>query len=64
MEATTARHGLSECDRLLRVDHRYSPTRCQPDRWTCPGCGRAFVHVCDEAEGCFYAEVEEPGRVS
>lgn len=22
------------------------------DEWTCPGCGRKWIHECDEAEGC------------
>jgi hypothetical protein len=23
-------------------------------RWTCPICGTVWLHVCDEAEGCFW----------
>jgi hypothetical protein len=22
------------------------------EEWTCPACGKTWVHVCDEAEGC------------
>jgi hypothetical protein len=22
------------------------------DEWTCPTCGKSYVHYCDEAEGC------------
>lgn len=23
-------------------------------KWTCPGCGLSYVHVCSEAEGCWW----------
>lgn len=49
------RHPISMCDKLLRRDPSYNANRCQPERWTCE-CGRRWVHVCDEAEGCSYVE--------
>lgn len=27
------------------------------DRWECP-CGRRYVHVCDEANGCYWREAQ------
>ena len=24
------------------------------ETWTCPKCKRSWVHVCDEAEGCWW----------
>jgi hypothetical protein len=24
------------------------------ETWTCPECGSIYVHICDEAEGCFW----------
>jgi hypothetical protein len=51
-------HGIATCDRLLRADTNYNANRCTPARWTCE-CGREWVHVCDEAEGCFYTEEKD-----
>lgn len=42
---------LHACDR--EISRRY-PGHAQArdgEHWTC-SCGRCFVHVCDEAEGC------------
>jgi hypothetical protein len=57
MAADVVQHELAECDRQLRADPAYSPSGCEPAEWTCV-CGRKFVHVCDEAEGCFYAPAD------
>lgn len=46
-----------DCDAVLRADPSYDPFRCQPSQWMCT-CGRAWAHVCDEAEGCFMARIE------
>jgi hypothetical protein len=56
--ASIYHHTLSECDRELHNDSRYDPFHCRPDWFTC-SCGRKFVHICDEAEGCFYITVED-----
>lgn len=45
------------CDAQLRADPAFDPFLCRPSEWTCT-CGRRFVHVCDEAEGCFFEVVE------
>ena len=45
------------CDRELRADPAYRPFTCQPVEWQC-SCGRRFVHVCDEAEGCTWEAIE------
>lgn len=46
-----------DCDAELRADPRYDPFRCRPDWFKC-SCGRRWVHICDEAEGCFYMSAE------
>jgi len=28
--------------------------RQEGEQWTC-SCGKTYTHVCDEAEGCFWA---------
>ena len=47
---------VHSCDAELRADRAYDPFRCKPTEWTC-SCGKRFVHVCDEAEGCFFEAV-------
>lgn len=42
---------VHSCDAELKADPSYDMFRCRPVEWTC-SCGRSFVHVCDEAEGC------------
>jgi hypothetical protein len=51
--AQTRDHRPADCDRELRASGRLDPSFCLPDSWTC-SCGRRYVHICDEAEGCFY----------
>lgn len=51
---------LNLCDEVLKRHQAegsaVSNGRAQDgDRWRCP-CGRVFVHVCDEAEGCSWVE--------
>jgi len=48
-------HGILHCDARLRSLPNYDPFRCQPPEFIC-ACGRRWVHVCDEAEGCSYVE--------
>jgi hypothetical protein len=36
------------CERLVPS----AGTAQDGEAWTCPKCGRKWVHVCDEAEGC------------
>lgn len=45
------------CDAELRCSDGYDPHHCAPGVFDC-SCGRQFEHVCDEAEGCFWALVE------
>jgi hypothetical protein len=52
-------HATAECDRLLRADPSFDAFLCRPALWMCE-CGRAWAHVCDEAEGCFWARM--PGN--
>lgn len=54
-------HKLATCDRILKreqVESRaLSNGRAKDgDGWTCT-CGRRFVHVCNEAEGCYWVPV-------
>lgn len=44
------------CDRELHADPSFDPHHCKPEVWTC-SCGKRYEHVCDEAEGCFWALV-------
>lgn len=48
------RHPVSSCQERLRSLPSYDPFLCRPSQFIC-ACGRRWVHVCDEAEGCFYA---------
>jgi hypothetical protein len=44
------------CDSYLRP---FNFTAAWGDERQCPQCGRSYVHVCDEAEGCFWEPLEE-----
>lgn len=46
------------CDRNVRRDQS-SFTDQDGDRYCCPDCGRRWVHVCDEAEGCYWVPEEQ-----
>lgn len=49
--------GAHDCEAALKADPSYDPFRCKPTLWMCE-CGRAWAHVCDEAEGCCWARME------
>jgi hypothetical protein len=51
------RHPIRVCDRLLRDSPLFDPSHCRPEQFVCI-CGRTWIHVCDEAEGCSYMEGE------
>lgn len=53
------RHALTECERLLSLAAAFRPRNGRSTLWMCE-CGRAWVRVCDEAEGCFWGRV--PGN--
>ena len=36
--------------------------RVNGEVWACPVCGRRWVHVCDEAEGCAWFTAEDFAR--
>lgn len=45
------------CDRVLRaVPYGWATSGYRQDgeRWTCD-CGKVYVHVCDESEGCYWS---------
>lgn len=45
---------IHSCDREIRADRwAMSGHRQDGDKWKC-SCKRTYVHVCDEAEGCFW----------
>lgn len=44
-----------DCDAELRASWDFDPFRCEPRSFRC-SCGRTFVHVCDEAEGCSWVD--------
>lgn len=48
------RHSSQDCEKRLLALPNYDRFRCTPKEFIC-ACGRRWVHVCDEAEGCFYA---------
>ena len=41
----------------------YSNTLEDGARYQCAGCGRDWVHVCDEAEGCRWIQVSAPKAI-
>lgn len=47
--ATDARH---DCEKSARPGFLTDGYRQDGERWTCPDCGKVWVHACDEAEGC------------
>lgn len=51
-------HPPRHCDKKLRAFDGYDRHKCEPARFTCT-CGRIWVHICDEAEGCFYVLEEK-----
>lgn len=63
MGKRTGKHPLSECDRLLTAAMQrgevVSNFRAQGgETWTCT-CRRVFVHVCDEADGCYWTPAKD-----
>lgn len=55
-------HTRADCDKAIRADRRYHPNHCDwLPRFEC-ACGRVWLHVCDEAEGCFYEQEDEPSH--
>lgn len=48
-----ADHTLRDCEKAAPPGFLLSPVRQNGERWTC-SCGRAWKHVCDEAEGCYW----------
>jgi hypothetical protein len=48
-------HGILHCEARLRSLPNFDQHRCQPPEFIC-ACGRRWVHVCNEAEGCSYVE--------
>jgi len=46
------------CDAELRASPAFQPNHCEDGAlWTC-SCGKVYEHVCDEAEGCLWHEVD------
>ena len=51
------------CDSNLRAAQKKNvlllPSYAQEgDLWQC-SCGKVWVHVCDEAEGCYWVETDD-----
>ena len=46
------------CEAMAPVGFLASGYHQDGDTWTCPGCRRRYVHVCDEAEGCSWEPVD------
>lgn len=49
-----------ECERALRDAKRNGTVPSDGwaqdgETWVC-GCGRVFVHICDEAQGCYWSD--------
>lgn len=50
-------NGNEEHNCLLgAVEFLYSGHRQDGEKWTCPECGRVWVHVCSEDAGCYWRE--------
>jgi hypothetical protein len=55
-------HNLRQCESELIVQYPSHAQARNGERWSC-SCGRVFVHVCDEAEGCWWSVlVKRPRR--
>ena len=48
------------CERLVPS----AGTAQDGEAWTCPRCGRAWIHVCDEAEGCWWEPDTEREQIA
>lgn len=47
------------CDKELRASRFWQPNRCvDGQEWTC-FCGKVYLHVCDEAEGCSWILLQD-----
>jgi len=51
------------CDKEIKADSwAMSGTRKEGDKWKC-SCGETYVHVCDEANGCYWYFDQSPTSV-
>lgn len=53
-----AHHKHAECEAVLERTYPNHSQAEDGEVWTCE-CGTVWVHVCDEAEGCFWVAVED-----
>jgi hypothetical protein len=62
--ATVSHHTFPQpqhsCDAEIRATGPSSLIALDGDLWAC-SCGRLWVHICDEAEGCYWVPAESYG---
>lgn len=47
-----------DCEASAAPGWLTSGYRQNGERWKCPDCGRRWVHVCDEADGCQWIQMD------
>lgn len=52
------------CEKSAPEGFLTSGHRQDGEEWKCPDCGAPWVHVCDEAEGCFWSRVWDAADVA
>ena len=45
---------LDDCEKYAPIDYLISGHRQNGETWACPDCEATWIHICDEAEGCFW----------
>jgi hypothetical protein len=48
-----------DCEQVIGKSFLISGYRQDGERVDCPSCGRDWVHVCDEAEGCTWVRASK-----
>jgi hypothetical protein len=47
-----------DCEKHAPKGYLTSGYRQDGEEWECPDCGLVWIHVCDEAEGCYWYQKE------
>lgn len=53
---------IHNCEKSAPFGFLVSGYRQDGERWTCPDCGKVWVHLCDEAEGCSWHPAKHQPR--
>ena len=51
-------HTGHDCEKELETLYPNHAQANDGERWTCT-CGKEWIHLCDEAEGCVWIEISE-----